>query len=192
MSATEFALFETAIGRCAIAWSGSGVVALQLPESNDQRTRARVLRRWPQAREEAPPPAVERAIARIVALLSGETADLSSVALDMERVAAFERRVYEVARTIGPGETLTYGEIATRLGDPAAAREVGQALGRNPFAIIVPCHRVVAAGGKTGGFSDNGGVATKLRLLEIERARLGTEPTLFDHDDAFSRLQRRG
>jgi methylated-DNA-[protein]-cysteine S-methyltransferase len=110
----------------------------------------------------------------------------------MERVAAFERRVYEVARTIGPGETLTYGEIATRLGDPTAAREVGQALGRNPFAIIVPCHRVVAAGGKTGGFSANGGVATKLRLLEIERARLGTEPTLFDHDDAFSRLQRRG
>jgi methylated-DNA-[protein]-cysteine S-methyltransferase len=192
MSATEFALFETAIGRCAIAWSGGGVVALQLPESNDQRTRARVLRRWPQAREESPPPAAERAIARIVALLSGETADLSSVVLDMERVAAFERRVYEVARTIGPGETLTYGEIATRLGDPAAAREVGRALGRNPFAIIVPCHRVVAAGGKTGGFSANGGVATKLRLLEIERARLGAEPTLFDHDDAFSRLQRRG
>jgi len=192
MSATEFALFETAIGRCAIAWSGSGVVALQLPETNEERTRARMLRRWRQAREEAPPPAVERAIAGIIALLSGEAADLSSVVLDMERVPTFERRVYEIARTIGPGETLTYGEIATRLGDPTAAREVGQALGRNPFAIIVPCHRVVAAGGRTGGFSANGGVATKLRLLEIERARLRAEPTLFEDDDAFARLQRRG
>jgi methylated-DNA-[protein]-cysteine S-methyltransferase len=192
MSATEFALFQTAIGRCAIAWSGAGIVTLQLPEGGDQRTRARVLRRWPQAHEETPPPEVQRAIDAIVALLSGEATDLSSVVIDMERVAAFERRVYEIARTIGPGETLTYGEIATRLGDPTAAREVGQALGRNPFAIIVPCHRVVAAGGRAGGFSANGGVATKLRLLEIERARLRTEPTLFDHDDAFARLQRRG
>ena len=135
---------------------------------------------------------MQHAIDGIVALLSGDATDLSAVALDMERVPAFDRRVYEVARTIGPGETLTYGDIAARLGDPGAAREVGQALGRNPFAVIVPCHRVIAAGGKTGGFSANGGVTTKLRLLEIERARLRREPTLFDEDEAFARLQRRG
>jgi methylated-DNA-[protein]-cysteine S-methyltransferase len=150
------------------------------------------LRRWPHAHQEPPPPAVQHAIDGIVALLAGEATDLAAVVLDMERVPAFNRRVYEVARTIAPGETLTYGDIAARLGDPGAAREVGQALGRNPFAVIVPCHRVVAAGGRTGGFSANGGVTTKLRLLEIERARLGREPTLFDEDAAFARLQRRG
>jgi methylated-DNA-[protein]-cysteine S-methyltransferase len=192
MTATGFTLFKTAIGRCAIAWSGAGVVALQLPEGNDQRTRARVLRRWSQAQEEAPPPAVQRAIDGIVALLSGKPTDLSAIVLDMTHVETFERRVYEVARTIPAGETLTYGDIAARLGDPAAARDVGQALGRNPFTIIVPCHRVLAAGGNAGGFSANGGVTTKLRLLEIERARLHAEPTLFDDDDAFARLQRRG
>jgi len=188
---TAFALFETAIGSCAIAWSGSGVLALQLPEADDDRTRVRVMRRWPDAREEPPPPVVRRAVDGVVALLSGAAVDLSTVPLDMGRVRAFERRVYEVARTIPPGQTLTYGDVAARLGDPGAAREVGQALGRNPFAVIVPCHRVVAAGGKTGGFSATGGVATKLRLLEIERARLRTEPTLFDRDEAFARLQRR-
>jgi methylated-DNA-[protein]-cysteine S-methyltransferase len=150
-----------------------------------------VLRRWPDAHEEPPPPAAQHAVDGVVALLSGAAVDLSAVPLDMERVPAFERRVYEVARTIPPGQTLTYGEVAARLGDPGAAREVGQALGRNPFAVIVPCHRVVAAGGKTGGFSATGGVTTKLRLLEIERARMGSEPTLFDQDEAFARLQRR-
>jgi methylated-DNA-[protein]-cysteine S-methyltransferase len=135
---------------------------------------------------------VQHAIDGIVALLSGTATDLSTVPLDMERVPAFDRGVYEVARTIPPGETLTYGEVAARLGDPGAAREVGGALGRNPFAVIVPCHRVIAAGGKTGGFSAPGGVTTKLRLLEIERARLRSEPTLFKQDEAFARLQKRG
>ena len=187
---TAFALFETAIGGCAIAWTGSGVLALQLPEADDNRTRARVLRRWPDAREEPPPPAVRHAIDGVVALLSGAAVDLSTVLLDMQHVPMFERRVYEVARAIPPGQTLTYGEVAATLGDPGATREVGQALARNPFAVIVPCHRVVAAGGRTGGFSATGGVTTKLRLLEIERARLTSEPTLFDHDEAFARLQR--
>jgi methylated-DNA-[protein]-cysteine S-methyltransferase len=189
---TAFALFETTIGRCAIAWSGSGVLALQLPEADDGRTRARIVRRWPGGREELPPPPVQHAIDGIVALLAGTATDLSTVPLDMERVPAFDRGVYEVARTIPPGETLTYGEVAARLGDQGAAREVGGALGRNPFAIIVPCHRVIAASGKTGGFSAPGGVTTKLRLLEIERARLRSEPTLFKQDEAFARLQKRG
>src|SRR5262250_2974216 len=94
----------------------------------------------------------------------------------MAGVLEFDRRVYEMARTIAPGETLSYGDVATRLGDPAAAREVGQALGRNPFPVIVPCHRVVAAAGKLGGFSAPGGTATKRRLLAIEAARAPSLP----------------
>ncbi len=100
--------------------------------------------------------------------------------LDLEQVPPFHRRVYEVARTIPPGSTLTYGEIASRLGEPRLARDVGQALGRNPFAIVVPCHRVVAAGGKTGGFSAGGGVRTKLRMLAIEGAPAAGTIPLFD------------
>jgi O-6-methylguanine DNA methyltransferase len=171
MTAYRLTLFDTAIGRCGVAWSERGVAGLQLPEASDLKTRARMLRRFPGAREGAPPPEVRAALDLIVALLRGETSDLSTVALDMEGVPLFHRRVYEVARTIPPGATLSYGEIAARLGEPGMAREVGQALGRNPFALIVPCHRVVAAGGQAGGFSANGGVATKLRLLSIEGAK---------------------
>ena len=118
------------------------------------------------------------AIADIVALLDGGAGDLSGVALDMEGVADFDRKVYEVARTIVPGETMSYGAIAARLGDPGAARGVGQALGRNPFAIVVPCHRVVTADGGLGGFSAAGGSTTKRRMLEIEGAAVAP-PTLF-------------
>jgi methylated-DNA-[protein]-cysteine S-methyltransferase len=98
----------------------------------------------------------------------------------MEDVPPFHQRVYAVARTIPPGATLSYGEIAVRLGDRGAARDVGEALGQNPFPIIVPCHRVLAAGGKVGGFSASGGVATKLRLLDIEGAQVGEAPSLFE------------
>ncbi len=120
-----FALFDTSIGHCAIAWSERGIVAVQLPEVTDLRTRARLLKRVPDAREAPPPLAVRQAIERIVAHLRGEASDLSSIGLDLETVPAFERRVYEIARTIPPGTTLTYGEIATRLGEPGAARAVG-------------------------------------------------------------------
>jgi O-6-methylguanine DNA methyltransferase len=178
-------LFDTAIGRCGIAWGGQGVVAVQLPESHELKTRARMLKRRPDAREASPPPDVQRAIDGIVALLRGEATDFSTVALDMADVELFERSVYEIARTIAPGATMTYGEIATRLGDRSLARDVGQALGRNPFPLIVPCHRVLAAGGKVGGFSANGGVTTKLRLLSIEGARTSDAPTLFDGDRDF-------
>jgi methylated-DNA-[protein]-cysteine S-methyltransferase len=180
-----FILFDAAIGRCGIAWHGSRVTGVQLPEGNELKTRARLQRRCPPAHEASPPPEVERAIAGIVALLRGEPSDLSAIALDMEGVPEFERRVYEVARTIPPGATLSYGEIAARLGERGLAREVGHALGRNPFPLIVPCHRVLAAGGKAGGFSANGGLTTKLRLLSIERARTSAAPTLFDGDSAF-------
>src|ERR1700682_6327744 len=185
MTAHGFTLFDTAIGRCGIAWNERGVIGVQLPESDPLKTRARLLNQSPDLREAPPPPDVQRAIDRIVGLLRGEASDLTQVALDLDQVPVFERRVYEVARTIPPGATISYGEIATRLGDRGLARDVGQALGRNPFPLIVPCHRVLAAGGKVGGFSANGGVTTKLRLLTIERARTSDAPTLFDGDGAF-------
>jgi len=181
MTATSFAIFETAIGACGIAWGERGIAAVQLPEANAQKTRARLLRRFPAAREVPPSPEVQRALDGIAALLRGEASDLSAVALDLEDLPAFHRRVYEVARAIPPGATLSYGEIAARLGEPPqAARDVGQALGQNPIPIIVPCHRVLAANGKPGGFSASGGVTTKLRLLTIEKAKISDEPALFD------------
>jgi methylated-DNA-[protein]-cysteine S-methyltransferase len=171
--AVSFSLFETAIGACAIAWSDRGVTSVWLPEQTDRQTRARVLRRAPQAVESTPPPFVAHAIDNIVALLEGESRDLTDVPLDFDdSIPEFHRRVYDVARTIKPGTTLSYGEIAARLGERDAARAVGQALGRNPIPIIVPCHRVLAADGGTGGFSAPGGTATKLRILAIEGARL--------------------
>jgi methylated-DNA-[protein]-cysteine S-methyltransferase len=180
-----FALFDTDIGPCGIVWGAHGITGVQLPEASEARTRARLVRRYPHAREAPPLADVRRVIDGIVALLRGEASDLSAAALDMDGVPEFDRRVYAVARDIAPGATLSYGEIAARLGERGLARDVGQALGRNPFPIIVPCHRVLAAGGKAGGFSANGGVTTKLRLLTIERARTSDAPTLFDGDRAF-------
>ena len=177
--ALSFTLFQTAIGYCGIVWSGRGIASVRIAEKSEQSVRNRIVRRYPGAREVSPPPDSQRAIADIVTLLNGEAKDLSSVALDFDGVPDFNRRVYEVARTIRPGETLSYGEIAARLGDRSLARDVAQALSENPFPIVVPCHRVLAAGGKMGGFSAPGGVRTKLRMLSIEGARYGA-PTLFD------------
>ncbi len=181
----EFSLFETAIGTCAIAWGERGIAGVQLPEHRESRTRARMLRRFPGGHEGRPPADVRGAIDGIVALLRGERVDLSTVHLDMEGIAPFHRRVYESARRIGPGTTLSYGEIARGIGAPGSARAVGQALGRNPFPVIVPCHRVLAAGGKAGGFTADGGVSTKLRMLAIEGAHRDGQGPLFDGDGAF-------
>jgi methylated-DNA-[protein]-cysteine S-methyltransferase len=116
----------------------------------------------------------------IVALLNGEKRDFGNAKLDLEAIPPFHRRVYDIARAIPPGEVLTYGDVAKRLDDPGAARAVGQALGANPIPIIIPCHRVMASGGKTGGFSAPLGLETKMKMLTIERAKLGNDPTLFD------------
>jgi len=180
MTGHGFALFDTAIGRCGIAWGARGIVGVQLPEAKVSETRGRLARRFPEARETPPPREVRRALDDIVALLRGEKKDLSGIALDMERVPPFHRLVYDAARAIPAGATLSYGEIAKRIGSPGSARAVGQALGKNPFAIIVPCHRVLAAGGKTGGFSAEGGATTKLRMLAIEGAQPGGQASLFD------------
>jgi len=179
MTELGFAIFETAIGRCGIVWGSRGIVGVQLPEASERSTRNRVLRRFATAREAAPPAEVQRAIEEIVALISGEPRDLRYVRIDNEDMPDLHRRVYDVARTIPPGGTLTYGEIAERLGDRTLARDVGEALSQNPWPIIVPCHRVLASGGKLGGFSAHGGIDTKLRLLSIEGAQPGG-PMLFD------------
>ena len=179
MEKPEYALFETAIGHCAVAWSSYGIVGLQLPERTAADTLKRLRRRFPEMTEARPPRPVQEAIHGVTRLLQGERIDFSPAVLDFRDIDAWDRSVYASARTIQAGETLTYGEIAARLGDPAQAREVGQALGRNPWPIIVPCHRVTAANGKTGGFSAHGGVTTKLRLLAIESAHATSALPLF-------------
>lgn len=181
MPVRAFCLFDTPIGACAMAWSSDAIAGVLLPEDDPAQTRPRMRRRFPGAAEAMPPPWVMTVIERVQRMLDGRSHDaLADVPLDMAGVPAFNRRVYEVARTILPGQTLSYGEVAARLGEPGAARAVGQALGHNPFAPIVPCHRVLAAGKRAGGFSAGGGVGTKLRMLQIENAQLGDGPGLFD------------
>jgi methylated-DNA-[protein]-cysteine S-methyltransferase len=183
MDLMNFALFESTIGCCGIVWSERGIVGLQLPERSEAATRKRLLRRFPAAHEGEPPAEVRRAIENIVALLGGERRDLNQVRIDLDAASEFHRRVYDVARRIPAGATLSYGEVAERLGDRNLARDVAEALSQNPCPIIVPCHRVLAADGKPGGFSAPGGVATKLRLLTIEGAQPQGRieaPLLFD------------
>jgi methylated-DNA-[protein]-cysteine S-methyltransferase len=179
-------IFPTPIGWAGLAWSEAGLVGVHLPEASEERTRGRLLRRFPEAVGAEPPFELGRVADAIAALLSGEPSDLSFAPLDLARTPAFNREVYALARAIPPGRTRTYGDIAVDLGDRLAARAVGRALGENPWPIVVPCHRVLAAGGKIGGFSANGGVVTKAKLLAIERARTGDAPGLFDGGSTFS------
>ena len=180
MVTQHFHLFDTAIGTCALIWEGACFIGAQLPERDEETARRRLARRFPEAVEAPAEGIVAEAVAGIRALFTGEKRDLSHLPMALESVSEFNRKVYEVALSIPPGETLTYGEVAQRIGDPGAARAVGVALGQNPWPIIVPCHRVLAAGGKTGGFSADGGVETKLRILTIEKARTSAEPGLFE------------
>jgi len=179
MTSPEFALFDTAIGRCGIAWNAQGIAAVQLPEADDATTRLRVAHAARGAQEAQPPAELHIAIRRIQALLEGVRDDLVDLPLDLSGTPDFQRRVYAATRAIPPGRTTSYGDIAHQLGAPGAVRAVGQALGRNPFPIIVPCHRVLAAQGRAGGFSGHGGTATKLRMLEIEGAQFGDTAGLF-------------
>jgi methylated-DNA-[protein]-cysteine S-methyltransferase len=179
----QYALFDTAIGRCGIAWNGTGVLAVRLPYASDEKMRAHLRSRCGDIEEALPPPHIRRAIDAITTLMEGEAIDLSGIVLDTSRVPDFDRRVYEIARGIPPGSTVTYGDIAKRLGGVEFARDVGQALGHNPFAIVVPCHRVLAAGGRPGGFSAPGGRSTKLRMLAIENAHVNHTPSLFEFSD---------
>jgi methylated-DNA-[protein]-cysteine S-methyltransferase len=180
MTGQNFAIFDTAIGRCGIVWGARGINGVQLPMGSEDKTRTRIRQRHGEIAEAPPPAQVQSAIDGIVELLAGKPNDLADVMLDLDGVPEFNRGVYDIARTIPPGQTLTYGDIAKRLGGVELSRDVGQALGHNPCPIVVPCHRVLAAGGKPGGFSANGGVTTKLKMLAIEGAVVNHTPNLFD------------
>lgn len=179
-----FAFVETPAGLCGLAWNDAlEVCGGQLPEPTPERTRQRMQQRFPDLQEVDPPPAMAEVLRRLAAAIQGTPDTLEDVPLADGDVPAFNRRVYELARRIPPGQTRTYGELAAELGGPAVARAVGQALGRNHFAPLVPCHRVMAANGQSGGFSGPGGLKTKLRLLQLEGAPLGSasddQPGLF-------------
>ncbi|HEX8643947.1 MAG TPA: methylated-DNA--[protein]-cysteine S-methyltransferase [Allosphingosinicella sp.] len=176
----RFVLFETAIGRCALLWRGGLVVGAALPERDEAAMRARIAARWPDASESKPLAFVADAVALVARLLAGEKVDLGGIPLGLEDGSELERKVWEAARRIPCGEVRTYGDIAREIGAPGAAQAVGAALGRNSIPIIVPCHRVLASGGRGGGFSAPGGVGTKFRMLEIEGARRAGEAGLFD------------
>jgi methylated-DNA-[protein]-cysteine S-methyltransferase len=180
MTGQHFAIFDTPIGPCGIVWGERGITGVQLPMGSEDKTRNRIHQRDGDVAEAAPPAEVQGAIDGIIELLAGKPNDLAEVVLDLDGVPEFNRGVYDIARKIPPGKTMTYGDIAKKLGGVELSRDVGQALGRNPCPIVVPCHRVLAAGGKPGGFSANGGVVTKLKMLAIEGAVVNHTPNLFD------------
>jgi len=170
MDSPGFAQFATPIGTCALAWGAGGIIGVALPGVNPTSAMARLHRCFPDGAPAPPPAAIAAAIARIAAVLAGGRDDFADLPLDLGRASVFEGEVYRETRAIPAGETASYGVIAARLGDSGLARAVGQALGRNPWPIVIPCHRVTGADGRMGGFSAPGGRATKLRLLEIEGA----------------------
>src|SRR5258708_29834383 len=182
---THYCLFDTAIGPCGVAWSERGLTRLQLPESDRSATERR-LRRSAASESQAVPPEINRLIADIQSYMAGHRVDFASVAIDLTGVEPFQQKVYAAARAIPWGQTSSYGELARKTGSTDAAREVGRALARNPVPIIVPCHRILAKGGRIGGFSDPGGTVTKERLLALEGVRVEAEtpllPGLFETD----------
>ncbi|MCC8941461.1 methylated-DNA--[protein]-cysteine S-methyltransferase [Bradyrhizobium sp. Arg68] len=180
MTGQHYAIFDTAIGACGVVWGEHGITGTQLPMGNEEKTRKRILQRNGEVTEAVPPAEVRHAIDGMIELLAGKPNDLADISLDLGGVPDFNRSVYDIARKVPPGKTITYGDIAKQLGGVELSRDVGQALGRNPCPIVVPCHRVLAAGNKPGGFSANGGVVTKLKMLQIEGAVVNHTPSLFD------------
>jgi O-6-methylguanine DNA methyltransferase len=177
-------LFDTPLGSCGIAWDERGILALKLPEDDEVRT-AEALLGKALASKAPPPPGIRKAIDALVATLNGEDRDLSTLPLVLDDLPPFHRKVYEAARRVRRGEVTTYGELAALAGSPGASRAVGQAMARNRFPLVVPCHRVLAAGGKAGGFTAGGGVATKARLLALEGRTLQPQGSLFHGDEAL-------
>src|SRR6201987_4025523 len=180
MTSQHFAIFDSAIGACGVIWGARGITGVQLPMGSEEKTRKRIHQRNGDIPEGEPPAEVKRAIGAMKELSAGRPNDLAEIELDLDGVPEFNRGVYDIARKIPPGQTMTYGDIAKKLGGVELSRDVGQALGRNPCPIGVPCHRVLAAGNKPGGFSANGGVGPKLKMLAIEGAAVNLTPNLFD------------
>lgn len=183
MTDTRCLRFDTTFGPMGLAWNGRGLTRVLLPDDTPERLHERLLRGLSADAElgpgEQPLPFVQQAVAAMQAHLAGSPHPLREVPLDLDRTGPFEQRVYAAARAIDPGRTCTYGEIAQRIEDPSALRAVGQALGANPWPLVVPCHRVLAAGGRLGGFSAPGGSETKRRLLVLELEMTRREGELF-------------
>lgn len=180
----HYSIFETASGFCGIAWNGIGITRFQLPARTAEAAERLLLRRLPLAEPSEPTPMVAEAIAAVRGYFAGEETDFSRFALDLGDQQPFFRRVYDAARRVRWGRTTTYGALAKELGaGPEAARDVGQAMAQNPVALIIPCHRVLAAGGKVGGFSAPGGAASKIRMLKLEGVDL--EPAAAQTTFAF-------
>ena len=175
-----YAIFDTGVGRSGIVWSDAGIVAVQLPEARELETRRRLFRLYPEAREMRPSPMVEIAIQGIATALRGHNADFSDIALDWEGISLFNQRVYEFARSIPRGETRTYDEVADQVRRRGGQYSVAQAIGRNPFMIIVPCHRVLETGHYADKNSPFGGTISKRHLLSLEGTRPIASKTLFD------------
>lgn len=170
----HYHIFETARGHCGIAWSGTGVSRFQLPDRSAEATERSLLRRLPGATAGTPPPSVAETVAAVQRYFAGEKVEFSDVTLDLDGQDEFFKQTYAAARRVGWGQTTTYGALAKELGGGwEVARDVGQAMAKNPVALIIPCHRVLAAGGKVGGFSAPGGAATKIKMLELEGVHLG-------------------
>lgn len=180
MVGVAYTVFDTAVGRCAIAWGQDGVLGVQLADVREIETRRRLLRQFLEAREFRPSADIQLVIDGICTLLRGQFADLSDIPLDMSDLQPFDCRVYEMVRRIPRGETRTRAEIATQVGSPGIVHSLAQALARNPFALVVPCHRVLESAGRIDGIPTNGGAMTRARLLSLEGALPSRGSTLFD------------
>jgi methylated-DNA-[protein]-cysteine S-methyltransferase len=168
-TAHRYLVFETAGGFCGIAWNDVGITRFQLPTGSAEATERLLLRRLPDAQPGAPTPGVTEAVAAVTRYFAGNETDFAGFTLDLSEQDSFFKEIYAAARRVGWGRTTTYGTLAKELGaGPEAARDVGEAMAKNPVALFIPCHRVLAAGGKVGGFSAPGGAATKLRMLALE------------------------
>jgi methylated-DNA-[protein]-cysteine S-methyltransferase len=173
MGTHHYRIFETAGGFCGIAWNDAGITRFQLPMRSAEAAERGLRRRLPGAEPGAPPPEVAEAVAAAQRYFAGEETDFSRFAIDLGEQDAFFRQVYAATRQVGWGRTTTYGALARELGaGPEAARDVGQAMAKNPVPLFIPCHRVLAAGGKVGGFSAPGGSAAKSHMLALEGVRV--------------------
>jgi methylated-DNA-[protein]-cysteine S-methyltransferase len=177
-------VFETASGFCGVAWNDNGITQFQLPTTQPAAERM-LQRRAPGATPSTPPPAMADTVAAIVRYFAGEKIDFAETTLDLDGQTAFFQQIYAATRAVGWGQTTTYGLLAKQLGaGPEAARDVGQAMAKNPVPLIIPCHRVLAAGGKVGGFSAPGGAASKVRMLALEGVQV-EQPVTVQQSFAF-------
>ncbi len=176
MKADSYAVFETASGFCGIAWGGNGITRFQLPTDNAAATERLLLRRMSAAKGAEPTPDIAGVIEMVRRYFEGSEVDFSDLNLDLDGQDDLFKEIYALARRLHWGQTTTYGALAKEIdADPRLARDVGQAMAKNPIPLIIPCHRVLAAGGKVGGFSAPGGAASKIRMLQLEGVVMAPE-----------------